>query len=248
MHEDSRPQQTPLADQTRGGEVEAEDAVVETDAAHRAAAWLRPPTEGPEIAPYDERAHEGPPREVGERDTEVDARLRVVEDMSEEPAVAAYGEGIDDHVQAGHEDAREGHRLPSARLPERPARQAVRGIGEEGKRERIEEGHVRDEELAPRRGPRVVVETEGNPDARRPVLRGERDEKAPPEPSRHAQPAEIASGQEQKGGEEGEDVGSLRGAGRQEAQPGGGVGAHAATVANSLAIFNVARVPACRSL
>src|SRR5262249_23002881 len=70
----------------------------------------------------------------------------------------------------------------------------------------------------PRRGPRVVIEAEGNPHPRGPILCGERDEEAPSEPSQHAQPPEIASGQEQKDGEEGEDVGSLHDAGRQEAQ------------------------------
>jgi hypothetical protein len=65
--------------------------------------------------------------------------LRVVEEVAEEPALAAHGQRIDDDVEQHHENAGQGEAPISCSGEPQRATQ-TRGVGEELERQGIEEG------------------------------------------------------------------------------------------------------------
>jgi len=208
-----------LADPQGHGQVDREDQVIQRDPEPRGArVGGFPPGSraGPDDTADRDPAHHQPAHEVGQGDPEVEAAVRVVEDVPEEPPVAADRQRVDDHVEEHHQDA--GHRdHPGAAgagrrppRPEGPARQAEGGVGQEGKRERREEGHVAEEQLRPPRRAGVVVEAERNADPRGDELSDQGHRPAPEQEPHRPGASEVPHPRDQEDGQEPEDVGAER--------------------------------------
>ncbi len=235
MHQQSAHSHERFADPKGHAEIKDQDSVIEADSQQdeQRDRWRRQEIGEPsferKVDGEGNESDHSPPDIVGEGHTEMKARIRVVINLPEEPAVAAEGYGIDHHIDEGKQEGRAQQHGPTGsceaieaqRLEQRlrdrrglcdweekAESDTVGGIEQKAERNRVHEGDVEKIEFLAHGRTIVVVPPEGNAGARGRKLTDEgRDPTDHPKPP-GSRPADQLDRYEQECSQKYENIGA----------------------------------------